>query len=581
MIRRVVISVLILGLPVLALGVPLAYRAMSSEVYRNARVVEPGRLYRSGQMSPEGFARFVREHGIRTVISLRDTQDEKTGRYEDQFEEDYCREHGLTFLRVGPTTEWLPPEEMRFPFHGQVHEFRRILHEPTTQWPVLVHCFAGIHRTGASCAVYRMEFQGWSSDDAIEEMWAMGNARSTFDDDLLTYMREYRPLQDRSSSTSPLTTPAWTPVSTAQAASFRAVQADPATGSAAAVVVDAVPLVHTAQLFPTGSGSISAQVESLLTRLDKTLQQAASRLEKAVKINVYVAEQPTVAVVQAALAKRFSGSHPPAVSYVQTRLPGGAAVAVDAVAVSTPSDQPAAKQVSRGPDYAVLPAGSRVYVSGQLEKGKTLAEATQATLGSLRRSLAGVQLGDEHVVQVKAFLHPMEQADAVRRAYAEFFSKAPAPPLVLVEWGSANSIEIELIAASPQPRQPQADTLEFLTPKGMTASPVYCRMCRVHAPETVYISGLHSRKAGDGLAQVTDIFEQLRGILAETSSDLRHLVKATYYVSDNDASQKLNELRPRYYDPKRPPAASKAPVTGVGRAQRTITLDMIAVPKKE
>ncbi|MCZ2341621.1 MAG: tyrosine-protein phosphatase [Bacteroidales bacterium] len=571
MIRRICIAALVLGLPVLALGVPLAYRAMSSEVYRNARVVEPGRLYRSGQMSPEGFARFVREHGIRTVVSLRDSTDESTGAFEDQFEEDYCREHGLTFHRIGPTTQWLPPEEMRFPFHGQVHEFRRFLRQPTTQWPVLVHCFAGIHRTGASCAVYRMEFQGWSSDDAIEEMWAMGNSRSTFDDDLLTYMQEYRPLQDRSRSAPPMTIPVSTPVSTSHAAKFRVIAADAATGSAAAVVVESVPLVHTAQLFPTESGPMPAQVESLLTRLDKTLQQAASQLEKAVKINIYVAEQTTVAVVQAALAKRFSGPHAPAVSYVQTALPGGAAVAADAVAV-TP-------RVSRGPDYAVLPAGSRVYVSGQLEKGKTLAASTQATLASLRRSLAEIQLGDEQVVQVKAFLHPMEQAEAVRQAYAEFFGKTPAPPLVLVEWGSANSIEIELIAASPAPRGPNADTLEFLTPKGMTASPVYCRMCRVHAPETVYIAGLHSRKPGDGSTQVTDIFEQLRGILEQTGSDFRHLVKATYYVSDNDSSQKLNELRPRFYDPKRPPAASKAPVTGVGRAERSLTIDMIAVPK--
>jgi enamine deaminase RidA (YjgF/YER057c/UK114 family) len=54
-------------------------------------------------------------------------------------------------------------------------------------------------------------------------------------------------------------------------------------------------------------------------------------------------------------------------------------------------------------------------------------------------------------------------------------------------------------------------------------------------------------------------------------------VKATYYVSDADASAALNRLRPRYYDPKRPPAASKAQVAGVGVPDRTVVVDLIAV----
>ena len=57
-------------------------------------------------------------------------------------------------------------------------------------------------------------------------------------------------------------------------------------------------------------------------------------------------------------------------------------------------------------------------------------------------------------------------------------------------------------------------------------------------------------------------------------------VAIKWRFQDEDASQQLNEVRPRYYDPKRPPAASKATVHGVGLKQRSITLDMIAVPAK-
>jgi hypothetical protein len=55
-------------------------------------------------------------------------------------------------------------------------------------------------------------------------------------------------------------------------------------------------------------------------------------------------------------------------------------------------------------------------------------------------------------------------------------------------------------------------------------------------------------------------------------------VKATYYVSDDDASKQLNVIRPKFYDPQRPPAASKAIVPAVGVSERSITIDMIAVP---
>jgi len=78
------------------------------------------------------------------------------------------------------------------------------------------------------------------------------------------------------------------------------------------------------------------------------------------------------------------------------------------------------------------------------------------------------------------------------------------------------------------------------------------------------------------------VFAQLQQLLDSTGSDLRHLAKATYYVSDDDrtagsSSAMLNKLRPEYYDPERPPAASKVRVHGVALVDRTLTMDIIAV----
>jgi len=95
---------------------------------------------------------------------------------------------------------------------------------------------------------------------------------------------------------------------------------------------------------------------------------------------------------------------------------------------------------------------------------------------------------------------------------------------------------------------------------------------------TLYVSGLYGTRAKDAEAEIQQIFATLEGLLKKGGSDFRHLAKATYYVSTPEASQKLNDLRPRYYDPRRPPSASKAIVAGVGVERRSVTLDMIAVP---
>ena len=100
-----------------------------------------------------------------------------------------------------------------------------------------------------------------------------------------------------------------------------------------------------------------------------------------------------------------------------------------------------------------------------------------------------------------------------------------------------------------------------------------------------YSSGMDAGSSGEVAMisiskQIHAIFASLKHVLGETGSDLKHLVKATYYPAADDPSAKLNEIRPEYYDPKRPPAASKAFVAGTGFAGRTITLDMIAVPAR-
>lgn len=361
-------------------------------------------------------------------------------------------------------------------------------------------------------------------------------------------------------------------VSPSTSAGLRSLDNGPLRGTAQAVVVKGSPLAHTAQVFPVSSdgrlvtGGARAQVEQCLRNLDAALGDAGASLGSLVKINIAVTRADVAAEAEAVFEQRFgSGAGRPAVSLVTGRLPHPEAlVAMDAVAV--------ANRAVRTSSVAVLPAGPRVYISGQAVPGD-LRHATAATLKSLQDTLQFLRLNLADVVQVKAFVQPMSEAAAVREEVRAFFG-GNAPPLALVEWQSKIPIEIELIAQAPGSTGPR---VEYLTPPGEKRARVYTRVARVHHPESIYISGLFGT-GGAPEAQVRDIFASLQATLGRARSDLRHLVKATYYVTDEPSSLALNQLRPDYYEDGRAPAASKAMTTGTGLDGRTVTMDMIAVP---
>lgn len=359
----------------------------------------------------------------------------------------------------------------------------------------------------------------------------------------------------------------------------------PASGASLAVVVPDVALVHTAQLLPMDAagrvqhaGDASAQAGFLLDELDKVLQQAGSSQANLVRLHICVKDDATAQQVRQELARRFSGANKPAVTIVAGNLAiPDALVALDAVAAAP---QAKTAQVQVLAKAAILPAGPRVFISGQAEPGD-LAKATRGTMDSLGRSLNYLGIDKSAVVQLKAFVTPIEGQKTVLEEMRRFFADRPLPPVVLVEWKSSLPIEIELVAASPRQADGQnRPAIEFLTPEGMKSSPVFARVTRVDAPRTIYTSGLLGSARASSETQVRELFAQLKTITERTGSDFKHLAKATYYVSDDDASKQLNAIRPEFYDPARPPAASKAIVRGVGSPGRGITLDMIAVGAK-
>lgn len=185
-ITRVALGTAILLMLVLG---PWWYYAQYYRATRNFRAVHPGVLYRSGQMSVAGLKRVVKDHGIKTVISFRGA-DQEGDAHPDADEEAFCRKAGIAYFRIATNAGWLA-ETGANSADNRVKRFCEILSDPKYH-PVLVHCYAGIHRTGAYCAIYRMACENWSAEQAIEEMKQLGYDNVEEHQDLYQYLLHYR-----------------------------------------------------------------------------------------------------------------------------------------------------------------------------------------------------------------------------------------------------------------------------------------------------------------------------------------------------------------------------------------------------
>lgn len=193
----------------LLVGFPFLYARQRHETYRNFRVVEEGLFYRSGQMSPAGIARVCREKGIKTVISLRD-DDKQADDVAD--EEGVCKRVGVEVYESISPKGWEVDEGMLavlsggaavdlkvVPMHANLRRFAEKLDEvvrdpvtglprPMYPRPILIHCFAGIHRTGSHVAVYRVKYDGYTPIEAVTELKSCGKPTSTYVGNLIPFL---------------------------------------------------------------------------------------------------------------------------------------------------------------------------------------------------------------------------------------------------------------------------------------------------------------------------------------------------------------------------------------------------------
>lgn len=124
----------------------------------NINEVEPGLVYRSGQLWPSQLSHLIKEKRIRTVINLRGVN---TGSqwYDDEVE--VTRSSGVEHRSIPMSANREPSPEIL----AKLIETMK-----TAQHPILIHCEAGADRSGLASALYQYVLQKKTSEVSVGQL---------------------------------------------------------------------------------------------------------------------------------------------------------------------------------------------------------------------------------------------------------------------------------------------------------------------------------------------------------------------------------------------------------------------------
>lgn len=153
---------------------PFAQRLPGVNGLENFARVNPN-LYRGAQPTEEGLKQ-LKAMGVKTVVGLRSNHSTKKE----------VEAAGLVSIELPlrADLESVPPTD------PEIRKFMDVVLNPLCQ-PVYFHCAFGKDRTGTMCAIYRMEMDGWTPDEALQEMDSFGY--HTYYKDFAQFIRDYKP----------------------------------------------------------------------------------------------------------------------------------------------------------------------------------------------------------------------------------------------------------------------------------------------------------------------------------------------------------------------------------------------------
>lgn len=151
-----------IGIGILVLAIGVSVPELVFKATGGLSSVVPGECYRASEMSPEKLVRVCRKLGVKIVVDLRsplDGLDDKPPGWSDR----KVAAEFAALERAGIQHINVPARQIAN--KAMTDMFVQALSKDGTR-PVLIHCDHGIGRTGFFVAIYLVEFEGYSREDA-------------------------------------------------------------------------------------------------------------------------------------------------------------------------------------------------------------------------------------------------------------------------------------------------------------------------------------------------------------------------------------------------------------------------------
>jgi protein tyrosine/serine phosphatase len=146
-------------------------------INHNFMTITEGKVYKSGVIPPDEIADYVKKYHIKSIVDLRfpgtgdDVNNPEVPAELTAEKEAVAEIPGVNYFNDG--SDQVPKQE-------NLDKFFKIM-DNKENYPVLIHCFHGIGRAQMYSAIYRIEYEGFTNEEARNKA-AFPVMFSSFDD---------------------------------------------------------------------------------------------------------------------------------------------------------------------------------------------------------------------------------------------------------------------------------------------------------------------------------------------------------------------------------------------------------------
>ena len=131
-------------------------------INHNFETITDGKVYKSGVIPPDEIADYVKDNGIKSIIDLRFPGTDDLVNNPENPEELKAE---IAAIQKIKGLKYFNDGSDQVPTQANLDKFFKIM-DDKSNYPVLIHCYHGVGRAEMYSAIYRIEYENWSNEEA-------------------------------------------------------------------------------------------------------------------------------------------------------------------------------------------------------------------------------------------------------------------------------------------------------------------------------------------------------------------------------------------------------------------------------